>query len=108
MLSKELLVVIGGSFNLDSYISPTGASTVVLVLSIDCDTNIYVKGTNWVTGSKIDQSSYRNKLAGVIATMTTILDVLIRHHNNAEDSITIVLDGESALNQSGNNWPLII
>ena len=35
-----------------------------------------------------------------------MLDILVRHHALTEGSVTITLDGDSALNQSGEDWPL--
>ena len=60
-----------------------------------------------MTGLGEDQSAYRSELAGVIATLT-ILDVLVRHHNITEGVVTIPLDGDSTLIQSGGDWPLSV
>ena len=73
-------IVSDGYFNPDSSLDPAGTSSVVLASSTDCETKLYAKGNNWVTGSKEDQSAYQGELAGVIAALT-ILDVLVRHHN---------------------------
>ena len=60
-----------------------------------------------MTGSGEDQSAYRSELAGVI-TALTILDVLVRHHNITDGAVTIALNGDSALIQSGGDWPLSV
>ena len=60
-----------------------------------------------MTGAGEDQLAYRSELAGVIAALT-ILDVLVRHHNVTEGAVTIALDGDSALIQSGGDWPLSV
>ena len=88
-------------------IGPAGTSAVVLAPSTECEAKLYTKGTNWVTGSGEDQSAYRSELAGVISALTT-LDVLVRHHNITDGSVTIVLDGDSALIQSDGDWPLSV
>ena len=58
-----------------------------------------------MTRSGEDQSAYRSELAGVIAALA-ILDVLVRHHDISYGAVTIALDDDSALIQSGGDWPL--
>ena len=60
-----------------------------------------------MTGLGEDQLAYRSELTGVIAALT-ILDVLVRHHNITDGAVTIALDGDSALIQSGGDWPLSV
>ena len=60
-----------------------------------------------MTGSGADQSIYRSELAGVISALT-MLDVLIHHYKITEGAVTIALDGDSALVQSGGDWPLSV
>ena len=100
-------IVSDGSFNPESSTGPAGTSTVVLAPSTEWSANFYAKGNNWVTGSGDDQSAYRSELAGVIAALT-ILDVLVRHHKITDGTVTIALDGDSALIQSGSDWPLSV
>ena len=100
-------IVSNGSLNPESLIGPAGTSTVVLAPSTKCSAKFYAKGNNWVTGSGEDQSAYRSELAGVIAALT-ILDVLVCHDDITEGDVTIALDGDSALIQSGGNWPLSV
>ena len=98
-------IVGDSSFNPDSSLGPTGTSAVVLAPSTNCETKFYAKGNNWVTGSKINRSAYHSELTGFIAAFA-ILDVLFRHHDRTSGSVTIALDGELALNQSGGDWSL--
>ena len=100
-------IVSNGSFNPESSTGPAGTSAVVLALSIECSAKFYAKWNNWVTGSGDDQSAYRSELAGVISALT-ILDVLVRHYKITAGVVTITLDGDSALIQSGGNWPLSV
>ena len=95
-------IVSDGSFNPASLIGPAGTSAVVLAPSTNCPAKFYAKGNNWVTGSREDQSAYQSELAGVIAALT-MLDILVRHHDLTEGSITIALDVDSALIQSGRD-----
>ena len=37
-----------------------------------------------------------------------MLDVLVRHYKITEGAVTIALDGDSALVQSGGDWPLSV
>ena len=37
-----------------------------------------------------------------------MLDILVRHHALTEGSITIALNSDLALNQSGGDWPLSV
>ena len=60
-----------------------------------------------MTGAAEDQSAYRSELAGVIGALT-ILDVLVRHNDITEGAVTIALDGDSALIQSGGDWSLSV
>ena len=47
-------IVSNGFFNPDYLVGPTGTLIIVLGLSVDCDTKLYTKSNNWVTGSKAD------------------------------------------------------
>ena len=60
-----------------------------------------------MTGSAANQSAYRSELAGVISALT-MLDVLVRHYKITDGAVTIALDGDSALVQSGGDWPLSV
>ena len=98
-------IVSDGSFNPDSSLGPAGTSATVVAPSTNCTTKFYAKRNNWVTGSKTNQSAYRSEFADVIAALT-MLDVLVRHHNLTSGTVTIALDGESALIKSYSDWPL--
>ena len=98
-------VVSDESFCRDLQIGPSGTSAVIVAPETDCNQNLCATGTNWVTGPKGSQSSYQSKLAGLIAALT-IIDVIVWAHSITEGSITIALDGESALEQSQSTAPL--
>jgi len=100
-------VVSGGSFKPNSAISKAGTSAVILAPSTICQPKHWVKGWNWVTGPEASQSTYRSEMAGVIAAFT-VLNILERHHNITEESVTIALDRETAMKESGGDWPLSI
>ena len=79
----------------DCHLPPDDYATLVIGIiqgTASIDTNLYVNGNNWVTASKINRSTYRSKLAGVIAALA-VLDALVRYHNIIEGSVTIALDG---------------
>ena len=69
-------VISDGSFCRESPIGPSGTSSVVVALKTDCNQNLCITGTIWVTGPKYCQSSYQNDLAGVIASLT-IIDIIV-------------------------------
>ena len=69
------------------------------------DQQHWIRGWNWVTGPAEAQSSYQNELAGVIASLTMI-DVIVCHNNLTEGQVTIALDGLTAIQQAGGDWPL--
>jgi hypothetical protein len=56
-------------------------------------------GDNWVPGTPTDQSAYRSELTG-IAGILSIVVIIIQHYDITKGSITIALDGYSALDQS--------
>ena len=64
-------------------------------------------GSNYVNGIAEDQSPYRSELAGVIGILVTV-DIIVKQNNITTGSITIALDGESALLQAKGDWPLRI
>ena len=98
-------IVSDGSYEPNSSISKAGTSAVILAPSTTCQPKHWAKGYNWVTSPEESQSTYRSKLAGVIAGLT-ILYVLVSHHNIIEGSVTIALDGERAMKESAGDWPL--
>ena len=107
IVARTASIVSDGSFNPESLIGPAGTSTVVLAPSTKCSAKFFVRRTNWATVLGEDQSAYRSELAGVIAALT-ILDVLVHHHNIMDRAVTIALDGDSALIQSGGDCPLSV
>ena len=98
-------VVSDGYFCSEPPIGPSGTSSVIVSLEIDCNQNLFSTGTNWVTGPKDYQSSYWSELAGIIAALT-IIDAIIWLYNITEGSITISLDSKLALEQSQSTAPL--
>jgi hypothetical protein len=55
-----------------------------------------IKGFNWVSGSTVNQSSYRSELAGLLGIVTFTIE-LCKYHSIKEASITIACDNISAL-----------
>jgi hypothetical protein len=62
---------------------------------------------NWVPGLPTDQTAYRSGLTGIAGTLSTVV-VIIKHYNITNGSITIALDGYSALDQASAESPLKI
>ena len=50
---------------------------------------------------------YRSELTGVLGVLTSV-DALVHFYGIEAGSITIALDGESALQESESGWPLRI
>ena len=99
-------IVLDGSFNPTSSIGPVGTLAVILAPSTKVrHKRHWVKGCNWVTGQASSQSAYRSKLAGVIASLT-IIDIIVCYHNITEGAVTITLDGKTAMEEAGGDWPL--
>ena len=99
-------IVSDGSYNSSSPIGPVGTSDVIMAPSTDMrDQQHRVKGWNLVTGPASSQTAYRSELAGVIASLT-MLDIIVRHNNITEGKVTIALDGLTAIQQTGGDWPL--
>ena len=85
---------------------PVGTSGVIMAPSMErIDQQHWTRGWNWVTGPAEAQSSYLSKLTGVIASLTMI-DVIVCHNNLTEGQVTIALDGLTAMQQAGGDWPL--
>eukprot|EP00536_Pseudo-nitzschia_multiseries_P011651 jgi/Psemu1/29570/gm1.29570_g len=68
---------------------------------------VFLTGSNLVSGSPEDQSSYRSELAGIIGVLTCCF-VLMDLYDVASSSLTIALDGDTALQQAQGTWPLSI
>jgi hypothetical protein len=64
-------------------------------------------GDNWVPGTPTDQSAYRSELAGM-AGILSVVAIIIHNYDITKGSITIALDGYSALDQSAVETPLKI
>ena len=96
-----------GSFKKDTPVGPAGTSAFRIVSCARQQNEQYINGYNWVTGTQQDQSAYRSEAAGVCGALA-VLDVLVKHYKIETGSITIALDGMSAMEQCGGNWPLSI
>ncbi|HEY9817964.1 MAG TPA: hypothetical protein V6D20_19475, partial [Candidatus Obscuribacterales bacterium] len=84
--------------------SRTGSSAFILTPAIT-DLTTQIAGQNQVVGAPYQQSAYRSELAGV-AGILVLLDLIVTHFSISAGSITIGLDGESALNQTAGDWLL--
>jgi hypothetical protein len=62
---------------------------------------------NWVPGLPTDQLAYRSELAGIVGILSAVA-VIIQQYKITAGSITIALDGESALDQASAETPLKI
>ena len=67
----------------------------------------YITGLNFVTGTHEYYSAYRSELAGILGFLS-VLSALVKHFNITTGSITLALDGKSALIQASGDWPLNI
>jgi hypothetical protein len=83
-----------------------GSSAFIIAPNKDKDT-VCLEGMNFVTGLPDEQSSYRSELAGVLGVLTCV-EALAKFYKIGEGSITIALDGESAIYKSDSEWPLSI
>ena len=61
--------------------------------------------SNYVTDMAADQSAHRSELAGVIGALATVT-AIVKKNDITSGSITIALDGESALWEAKGDWPL--
>ena len=87
----------------DPHIS-RGTSAFIISTAVNTSIDL-LSGTNFVTGLPEDQSAYQSELAGIIGVLASVA-VLVAAYNINSGSITIALDGESALNESKGNWHL--
>ena len=71
------------------------------------DNNTQLWGKNWVPGNPSIQSAYRSELAGIIGVLST-LEFIVNHFHIETGSITLALDGESALKAARGDWKLQI
>jgi hypothetical protein len=100
-------IVSDGSYRKDTPIGPAGTSAFCIAPYANNKEEQCITGYNWVTGTKEDQSSYRSEAAGVSGSLA-VLDVLVKHYHIESGSVTIALDGLSALQQCAGDWPLSI
>ena len=93
------IVISDRYFYRESLIGLSGTSSVIVAQEKGCNQNLCTTGTNWVTGPKDCQSSYQSEFTGVIVALT-IIDIIFWMYNITEGSVTISLDGNSALEQN--------
>lgn len=91
---------------LTQYLRHTGTSAFVITAH-NKDIEHSFSGSNWSTGSKDKQSPYCIKLAGIIGVLASLAVIIQRHHVTT-GTVTIALDGESAMNQAKKDTPLHI
>jgi hypothetical protein len=92
-------------FNTYNPLTHKGTSSLTIVA--DKHDRDPLDGDNWVPGSPTDQSAYRSKLAGIAGILLAVA-VIIQQYDITNGSITIALDGESALDQASAETPLKI
>ena len=82
-----------------SYDPNTLKGTSALIIVADKDDKQPLEAANWVPGLAFDQSAYRSELAGVAGILAAVA-IIVQHYELTTGSITIALDGESALDVS--------
>ena len=100
-------VVSDGSFKRETAIGPAGTSAVILSPNDNSNKNECATGANSITGTREEQSAYRNELGGIIAGLT-IIDAIIRYKNIPSGAVTIALDNDSAIDKSNSDSPISI
>ena len=90
-----------------SYDPLTQKGTSSLTIVADKNDKNPLEGDNWVPGTPTDQSAYRSELAGITGILSAVA-IIIQHYDITEGSITIALDGSSALDQASADNPLKI
>jgi hypothetical protein len=90
-----------------SYDPLTHKGTSSLTIVADKHDKDPLDGDNWVTGLPTDQSAYQSELAGIVGILSAVA-VIIQQYDITKGSITIALDGESALDQASAETPLKI
>jgi hypothetical protein len=90
-----------------SYDPITHKGTSSLTIVADKHDKDPLDGDNWVPGLSSDQSAYRSELAGISGILAA-LALITQHYNITNGSITIALDGESALDIASADDPLKI
>jgi hypothetical protein len=88
-----------------SYDPLTHKGTSSLTIVADKHDRDPLDGDNWVPGLPTDQLAYRSELAGIAGILSAVA-VIIQQYDITKGSITIALDGESALDQASAEPPL--
>ena len=76
----------------------------------DADDEERIDWSNYVTGFAGDQSAYRSELAAALLVCSLLVwqFSLSIFHIISNSTITIALDGKSALDEASGDWPLQI
>jgi hypothetical protein len=90
-----------------SYDPLTHKGTSSLTIVADKHDRDPLDGDNWVPGLPTDQSAYLSKLAGIAGILSAVA-VIAQQYDIIAGSITIALDGETALDQASAETPLKI
>ena len=90
-----------------SYDPFTHKGTSSLIIVADKNDKNPLDADNWVPGLPYDQSDYRSELAGVAGILSAV-SIIIQHYNITSGSITIALDGKSALDIASADAPMKI
>jgi hypothetical protein len=90
-----------------SYDPLTHKGTSSLTIVTDKHDRDPLDGDNWVPGLPTDQPAYLSKLDGIAGILSAVA-VIIQQYDITKGSITIALDGESALDQASAETPLKI
>ena len=98
-------IVSDGSFQEDAPIGSSGTSGIHVHAGIA--TTDPCEAVNWVPGTASEQSAYRSELAGACGALA-IVAIFVQFFKIEEGSVTLALDGESALKQCRGTWPLSV
>jgi hypothetical protein len=86
-----------------SYKDQLGTSATIL--RSPGDRSAAILSVNRVPGLPSDQSAYRSELAGVLASLLMV-EIVCQLHDITDGAIKLGLDGEQAMKDAGDDWPL--
>jgi hypothetical protein len=86
-----------------SFDPATLKGTSALIIVADKDNHNPLEAANWVPGL----ASHRSKLAGVAGILSAVA-IIIQHYDITTGSVTIALDGQSALDVASVDTPMKI
>ena len=102
--ANTAVAVSDGSFN------PTlqrGTSAFIIAPAMNSSDDCLLSGSDFVPGLPDDQSAYCSELAGILGVLYS-MEILVTRFFITSGTITIGLDGESALDEARSDWPLQI